>query len=103
MMQPLTENFRADGMALSLSEYLAREGYEGYKRALKMSSAEVINLIKDAVLLGRGGAGFATAIKMGAVPKLKDPNEMRYLVVNADEMEPGTFKDRILLEQNPHQ
>ncbi len=102
-MRPLTGNFRADGKPLSLTEYTACGGYEGYQKALALSSADIINLIKEAGLLGRGGAGFATAIKMGAVPPLKDPNEMRYLVVNADEMEPGTFKDRVLLENNPHQ
>jgi NADH-quinone oxidoreductase subunit F len=102
-MRPLTENFRADKKPLTLGEYTACGGYEGYKKVLALSSAEIIDLIKEATLLGRGGAGFATAIKMSAVPPKKDPNEMRYLVVNADEMEPGTFKDRILLENNPHQ
>ena len=102
-MRPLTENFNTDGTALSLKQYVGCGGYEGYKKASALSALEVINLIKDAMLLGRGGAGFSTAVKMGAVPALKDQNEMRYLVVNADEMEPGTFKDRILLEQNPHQ
>lgn len=103
MMLPLTDNFRTDGKPLSISEYTSCGGYDGYKKALALSPLEMINLIKDATLLGRGGAGFATAIKMSAVPPLKDPNEMRYLVVNADEMEPGTFKDRILIENNPHQ
>lgn len=103
MILPLTEHFRADQQPLSLSEYQSHGGYEGYKKARSLTSAELINLIKDATLLGRGGAGFATAIKMSAVPPLKDPSEIRYLVVNADEMEPGTFKDRILIENNPHQ
>lgn len=102
-MRPLTEHFRTDKAPLSLKEYMANGGYDGIKAALALSSAEVINLIKDAGLLGRGGAGFGTAFKMSAVPPLKDPNEIRYIVVNADEMEPGTFKDRILLENNPHQ
>jgi NADH-quinone oxidoreductase subunit F len=100
-MRPLTENFRADKKPLSIQEYIACGGYEGFKKAKELSSLEVINLIKEASLLGRGGAGFATAIKMGAVP-IK-PGQMRYLVVNADEMEPGTFKDRFLIENNPHQ
>lgn len=102
-MRPLTGNFRTDEKPLTLSEYTGFGGYEGYLQAFAMNSSDIINQIKDATLLGRGGAGFATAIKMGAVPPLKDPNEMRYLVVNADEMEPGTFKDRILIENNPHQ
>ncbi len=102
-MRPLTEHFRADHQPLSISEYLAVGGYDGIKKARELQPAEVISLLKDAALLGRGGAGFGTAFKMSAVPPQKDPSEMRYLVVNADEMEPGTFKDRILLENNPHQ
>ncbi len=102
-MRPLTEHFRADGKPLSLAEYQATGGYDAIKKARELAPPELINLIKEAGLMGRGGAGFATAFKMSAVPPLKDLNEMRYLVVNADEMEPGTFKDRILLENHPHQ
>jgi NADH-quinone oxidoreductase subunit F len=103
MTKPLTQYMRADGQALSLKEYLAVSGYKASEKALSLSGADIIQAIKDAGLLGRGGAGFSSAIKMSAVPPLTDKNQMRYLVVNADEMEPGTFKDRWLLEGNPHQ
>ncbi len=103
MIRPLTGLMNATGLPLSLADYQKGHGYEGVRKAHTMSSAEIIQLLKDAVLLGRGGAGFSTGIKMSAVPPKLDPEQMRYLVVNADEMEPGTFKDRWLLEGNPHQ
>lgn len=103
-MRPLTEQMRKDSLAVSLKEYESACGYKAIKKAKEdFSEAELIQLIKDAQLLGRGGAGFSTGIKMSAVPPIKDPHQMRYLVVNADEMEPGTFKDRWLLEGHPHQ
>ena len=77
-------------------------GYAGVQKALKeMSPAEVTNLVKTSNLLGRGGAGFPTGVKWSLVPM--DKEEPKYLVCNADEMEPGTFKDRYLLQGNPHQ
>lgn len=102
-MRPLTEHFRGDHRPLKLADYLAVHGYEGALKAKTMAPNDVINLFKEANLLGRGGAGFSSGIKMSAVPPEKKPGEHRYLVVNADEMEPGTFKDRILLENHPHQ
>lgn len=103
MIRPLTGLMNANGRPLSLKDYQAGYGYEGIRKAFGMESAEIIQLIKESGLLGRGGAGFSTGIKMSAVPPKADPHQMRYLVVNADEMEPGTFKDRWLLEGNPHQ
>jgi NADH-quinone oxidoreductase subunit F len=103
MIRPLTGLMNANGQPLSLKDYQAGQGYEGISKARGMTSAEIIQLLKDAGLLGRGGAGFSTGIKMSAVPPMTDVNQIRYLVVNADEMEPGTFKDRWLLEGNPHQ
>jgi len=95
---------RKDGQPLCLKDYLSAHGYKASEKATKQFKAsELIELIKDAGLLGRGGAGFSTGIKMSAVPSAKEEGDMRYLVVNADEMEPGTFKDRWLLEGNPHQ
>jgi NADH-quinone oxidoreductase subunit F len=93
---------RKDGQPLSLSEYQAVQGYEASSIAEQKAPEDIIQLIKDAGLLGRGGGGFSTGFKMGAISK-KQPGVTHYLVVNADEMEPGTFKDRLLLEQNPHQ
>ncbi|MCL7455123.1 MAG: NADH-quinone oxidoreductase subunit F, partial [Anaerolineae bacterium] len=64
---------------------------------------EVSQAVKDSNLRGRGGAGFPTGVKWGFVPMGEDAPRPKYLVVNADEMEPGTFKDRLLLEGDPHQ
>ena len=75
-------------------------GYEGIRAALDMAPADVTNLVKDATLLGRGGAGFPAGVKWGFCPPGVWP---RYLVVNGDESEPGTYKDRVLMERDPHQ
>ena len=85
----------------SLSAYVAAGGYEGLRRALKeMSPADAIEEVKKSGLRGRGGAGFPTGMKWGFVPK--DSPKPRYFVCNADESEPGTFKDRLLMERDPH-
>lgn len=81
--------------------YVAQGGYEGLKRALREHTpAEVIQIVLDANLRGRGGAGFPTGRKWSFIPK---DAPVKYVTVNADESEPGTFKDRQLLEKNPHQ
>ncbi|NNE96452.1 MAG: NADH-quinone oxidoreductase subunit F, partial [Acidimicrobiales bacterium] len=82
----------------TLERSLATGGYEGMKKALRRPPADVAALVKDAVLLGRGGAGFPAGIKWGFMP----PVWPRYLVVNGDESEPGTYKDRLLMENDPH-
>ncbi len=82
-----------------LARFVATGGYGGLRRALAMAPAEAAALVKDAVLLGRGGAGFPAGIKWGFMP----PVWPRYLVVNGDESEPGTYKDRLLMERDPHQ
>jgi NADH-quinone oxidoreductase subunit F len=80
--------------------YLSRGGYRSLARALKeMQPAEVVEWVKRSGLRGRGGAGFPTGLKWGFVPKGSYP---RYLVCNADEGEPGTCKDRALMEHDPH-
>nr|CBA76486.1 NADH-quinone oxidoreductase chain F [Arsenophonus nasoniae] len=66
-----------------------------------MSPDQVVSLVKDAGLKGRGGAGFSTGLKWSLMPK-DDSMNIRYLLCNADEMEPGTYKDRLLMEQLPH-
>jgi NADH-quinone oxidoreductase subunit F len=76
------------------------EGYSGLRAALAMAPDDVMGLVKDATLLGRGGAGFPAGVKWGFCPPGVWP---RYLVVNGDESEPGTFKDRLLMERDPHQ
>jgi NADH-quinone oxidoreductase subunit F len=68
-----------------------------------MTPAEVIEVVKASGLRGRGGAGFPTGMKWSFVPKRNGDTGRRYLVANGDEMEPGTFKDRLLMEGNPHQ
>ena len=80
--------------------YVAHGGYEGLKAALEKSPDEVIDIVKQSGLRGRGGAGFPTGVKWGFVPKDVFP---KYLVCNFAEGEPGTFKDREIVENNPHQ
>lgn len=85
--------------AVTLKEYEARGGYEGLKKALAVAPDVVTTMVKDSGLKGRGGAGFPTGMKWSFVPKGPGP---KYLVVNADESEPGTFKDRDIMEVEPH-
>jgi NADH-quinone oxidoreductase subunit F len=104
MERPLTKHITPGSSPLSLIDYRQAGGYNGTHKALKeMSPSEVTNLVKASNLLGRGGAGFPTGIKWSLVPMDDDCPKPKYLVCNADEMEPGTFKDRYLLEGNPHQ
>jgi NADH-quinone oxidoreductase subunit F len=83
----------------SLDSYRAAGGYEMLRRAVSAGPLGVIRELKDAKLLGRGGAAFPTAIKWDAVAT--NPVRPHYVVCNADESEPGTFKDRVLMEQDP--
>ena len=104
MQTPLTQNIGPDKTAPNLAEYEANGGYQGARKALlEMSPADVLQVVKDSNLRGRGGAGFPTGMKWSFVPMGEDVRKPKYLVVNADEMEPGTFKDRILMEDDPHQ
>jgi len=103
MERPLTEHIKKDGSVLSLKEYEALGGYQGLKNALKHTPGEVMDIVKDSNLRGRGGAGFPTGMKWSFVPTGEDSPSPKYIVANGDEMEPGTFKDRLLLEGNPHQ
>jgi NADH-quinone oxidoreductase subunit F len=84
----------------TLERYVASGGYEGLRAALRRPPAQVVEEVKAASLLGRGGAGFPAGVKWGFCPPNVWP---RYLVVNGDESEPGTYKDRILMERDPHQ
>ncbi|MFO7256494.1 MAG: NADH-quinone oxidoreductase subunit NuoF [Bacteroidota bacterium] len=102
MEKPLTQHIRADGKPLSLNEYERVGGYSALRKVLSgMTPGDVLNVVKDSNLRGRGGAGFPTGLKWSFVPQ--DGPRPRYLICNADEMEPGTFKDRLLLECTPHQ
>ena len=84
----------------TLDGYIRSGGYQAIEKALEISPQEVHEEVKKASLLGRGGAGFPAGVKWGFLPENVWP---RYLVVNGDESEPGTYKDRILLERDPHQ
>ncbi|MGI8709635.1 MAG: NADH-quinone oxidoreductase subunit NuoF [Acidimicrobiales bacterium] len=84
----------------TLARYEATDGYEGLRAAMAKAPAEVVEEVKTASLLGRGGAGFPAGVKWGFCPPGVWP---RYLVVNGDESEPGTYKDRLLMERDPHQ
>ena len=84
----------------TLAGYERTGGYAGLRRALEMAPADVHGEVRTASLLGRGGAGFPAGVKWGFCPPGVWP---RYLVVNGDESEPGTYKDRLLMERDPHQ
>ncbi|MBZ5496479.1 MAG: NADH-quinone oxidoreductase subunit NuoF [Acidobacteriia bacterium] len=104
MERPLTANIRPGEEPLNLRDYERVGGYQAVHKALaKMTPAEVTDVVKQSGLKGRGGAGFPTGLKWTFVPMGRDAPARKYLVLNADEMEPGTFKDRFLLEGNPHQ
>ena len=99
---PLTWRLRDDGATVGLAEYQSKAGYAGLRKALKeLSPAEIVEQVKDSGLKGRGGAGFPTGVKWGLMPP-SDGKSPRYLLCNADEMEPNTWKDRLLMEQLPH-
>lgn len=84
----------------TLEGYKQHGGYVELPKALKMQPQAIIDEVKNSGLRGRGGAGFSTGMKWGFLPK---NNEPRYLLCNADEGEPGTFKDRMMMERAPHQ
>ncbi len=85
----------------TLENYLKREGYKAAEKALKeMKPEDVIEEVKKSGLRGRGGAGFPTGMKWSFVPR--DVDKPKYVVCNADEGEPGTFKDRVILANDPH-
>jgi NADH-quinone oxidoreductase subunit F len=83
----------------TLTHYKSVGGYESLKKAMALSAEEIVNTVKESGLRGRGGAGFPTGMKWSFIPKTDKP---KYLICNGDEGEPGTFKDRKLLENLPH-
>ncbi len=94
-------NVDREGWDTSLTTYLGEGGYEQLKKALTMEPAAVTEEVKKAGVRGRGGAGFPAGVKWTFIP----PNNTKpvYLICNADESEPGTFKDRYIIHQDPHQ
>jgi NADH-quinone oxidoreductase subunit F len=104
MERPLTQHIKPDGSMLTLKEYEQMGGYQAVRKALRgMTPKEVVETVTKSDLRGRGGAGFPTGMKWGFVPMGANAPRPKYFVANADEMEPGTFKDRLLLEGDPHQ
>ena len=84
----------------SIDVYLDGGGYKAVEKALKMTRDEVTQVVKDSEMRGRGGAGFPTGMKWSFVPK--NAPKPTWLLCNADESEPGTFKDRVIMEKDPH-
>jgi len=102
MDKPLTKNIRPDRKPLDIDEYEKAGGYHALRKALKMSQKEIQQMVTDGNLKGRGGAGFPTGKKWSFVPMGDEARRPKFFAVNADEMEPGTFKDRLLMEGDPN-
>jgi NADH-quinone oxidoreductase subunit F len=101
--KPLTGDIKPGQQPPDLKGYEKGGGYRALRRALKeMTPSGVQEMVSASNLRGRGGAGFPTGKKWSVVPMGEEARQPKYMVVNADEMEPGTFKDRFLLEGNPH-
>jgi NADH-quinone oxidoreductase subunit F len=98
-MDPILTKYVREPNSFTIDFYLKHEGYEGLRTALTKKPDEIIEMVKASGLRGRGGAGFPTGMKWQFVDKKTEP---RYIVCNADESEPGTFKDHLLMERNPH-
>src|SRR5437588_11685362 len=86
--------------ATDINRYLELYGNKAVQKALQMQPDDIINEVKTSNLRGRGGAGFSTGMKWAFVPKQSD--KPKYILVNGDESEPGTCKDRLILEHDPH-
>ncbi len=95
------QNIGRENWSNDIDRYLQDGGYEQLKKAVKMSRAELVNEVKTSGLRGRGGAGFPCGVKWGFIKP--DEKKPVYLICNADESEPGTFKDRYIIHEDPHQ
>ena len=98
--EPVLTNFVNQPEGYTLELYEKRQGYQALRKALALKPGEIIEQVKASGLRGRGGAGFPTGLKWQFV--LKDTPKPKYICCNADESEPGTFKDHVLMERNPH-
>src|SRR5207249_3255860 len=98
-MDPILTKHVREPNSFTLDFYLQHNGYEALKKALTLKPDQIIEMVKASGLRGRGGAGFPTGMKWQFVDKKIEP---RYIACNADESEPGTFKDHLLMERNPH-
>ena len=101
---PVLSRNWGDTDSFTLEGYRRHRGYEALEKAMRMQPDELIALVKDSGLRGRGGAGFPTGMKWGFIPQGSEGQAAKphYLVVNADESEPGTCKDTPLMMANPH-
>src|SRR6202795_910482 len=86
--------------ATKIDRYLELDGYKAVRKALGMQPDAIINEVKNSGLRGRGGAGFSTGLKWSFVPK--QASKPKYILCNGDESEPGTCKDRLIFEHDPH-
>lgn len=100
MTDPILLRARGFKNSRSLATYLKFGGYSALEKTLSMTPAEVIEVVKASGVRGRGGAGFPAGVKWGFVPR--DTAKPKYMICNADESEPGTFKDRELILVDPH-
>jgi len=96
----VSKNFAIEGSE-TLDVYLANDGYKAFRKAKEMTPEAIVEEVKTSGLRGRGGAGFPTGLKWSFVPR--NSPKPRVIVINADESEPGTCKDRLLMEYDPHQ
>src|SRR3954468_11490453 len=99
-MEALITKYVREPNSFTLDFYLQHGGEEGVKKAPAQTPDQIVDLVKASGLRGRGGAGFPTGMKWQFVDKKSD--KPRYIACNADESEPGTFKDHLLMERNPH-
>ena len=99
-LTPVLSRFWDEPQPWTLDTYRRHDGYEGLRKALSMSPDDVIALVKESGLRGRGGAGFPTGTKWSFIDRTSA--KPKYLVINADESEPGTCKDIPLLFTSPH-
>ena len=90
----------ADRHIVGIDEFVKTGGYESLRKVIGMKPEDVVSTVKDAVLRGRGGAGFPAGMKWSFLPE--PDGDRRYLAINCDEAEPGTFKDRLLVDFDPH-
>ena len=97
---PVLSQYFGDPEARTYAGWVKRGGYEALKKALGMTPAQVVDVVKESGLRGRGGAGFPTGMKWSFMPREK--TKPHYLCCNADESEPGTFKDREIMRWTPH-
>lgn len=97
-VQRLTKNC-GKGHTITLEEYIKNGGFQGLRKAILLDPKRVINTVKESGLVGRGGAAFPTGLKWEGAANAEE--KIKYLVCNGDEAEPGTFKDRVLMEDDP--